>query len=309
MSLPLMLIVSLACHFCVAAAVALSYLPASPSLALTPNAPEPTKLVLHSETAPAPPAKAKLTMVATVVSTEPVAVAVPTRSKIEKLLAAVTPPPVQIQEANPNAHIAPLPPDAVLSPTPPPVLDGAKGVVFLLDISGSMYEPFNGSNRLAYARQALALRIRALKDGTPFAVALYAQSAHLSGPLVAASDATREAAVRFVMRDVDCGGGTNLPAGLAAVAPLRAGSIVLLSDGDLNMTAFNLMPNVRNAMGPAGHCAALTVVGIAPRVSVGADRLLQILADQQGGTYIAQMLESGTPLVTSVTEAAKSATQ
>jgi hypothetical protein len=304
-----MLVVSLACHVCVVAGVALSYLPALSPLAATPKTPAPTTLVLHSEIAPIPPAKAKLAVVASIASTEPVAAAVPTRPKIEKLLAAGTPAPVPVQEANPNAHIAPLPPDAVLSPTPPPVLDGAKGVVFLLDISGSMYEPFNGANRLAYARQALALRLRALKDGTPFAIALYAQRAHLSGPLVAASNATREAAVRFILQDVDCGGGTNLPAGLTAVTPLRAGSIVLLSDGDLNMTAFNLMPKVRDAMGSEGHCAALTVVGIAPRVNVGADRLLQILADQQGGTYLAQKLETGAPLVTSAANAAQSATQ
>jgi len=306
-----MLIASLTCHVCVAVAVALSYLPASTPLAVTPNATAPVTLVLHSELAPAPPTKAKIAAVATMASTEPVAVAVPTQPKVEKLLAAMTPTPapVQIQEANPNAYIAPLPPDAVLSPTPAPILDGAKGVVFLLDISGSMYEPFNGTTRLAYARQALALRLRALKDGTPFAVALYAQSAHLSGPLVAASDATREAAVRFILHDVDCGGGTNLPAGLTAVTPLRAGSIVLLSDGDLNMTEFNLIPKVRDAMGPVGHCAALTVVGIAPRVNAGNDRLLQVLADKQGGTYIAQKLETGAPLVTSAAEAPKSATQ
>ena len=237
----------------------------------------------------------------------PVPVAVPTRPKIDKVLAAATPPPAPVQEANPNAHIAPLPPDAVLSPNPPPVLDSAKGVVFLLDISGSMYEPFNGATRLAYARQAMALRIRALKDGTPFAVAVYAQSALLSGPLVAAGDATREASVRFIMRDVDCGGGTDLPAGLAAVVSLHPNGIVLVTDGDLNMTAFNLTPRVRDIMGPSGHCAALTVVGIAPRINAGDDRLLQILADKQGGTYLAQKLESSAPLVTSANEAAKSA--
>ena len=302
-----MLIASLALHVCVAGAVALSYLHvAAPSAALSQTS-APTTMLLHAEVAPVLPAKAKIAAIEAVAASEPVAVAVAERPKIEKLPATVTPTPAPVQEANPNAHIAALPPEAVLSPSPPPVLDGAKGVVFLLDISGSMYEPYNGSSRLAYARQALALRIRALKDGTPFAVALYAQRAHVSGPLVAASEATREAAVRFILRDVDCGGGTNLPAGLEAVAQLRAGSVVVVSDGDLNMTAFNLTPKVREAMGPAGHCAALTVVGIAPRVSAGAERLLQILADEQGGTYVAQKLENGTPLVTSATEAAKSA--
>lgn len=306
-SLSLTLIASLALHVCVAAAIAFGYVhEAAPALSTTDTL-TPATMVLQPEVAPVLPAKPKSAAVEVVASSEPVAVAVPSRPKIEKILAAATPTPVQ--EANPNAHIPALPPEAVLSPTPPPVLDGAKGVVFLLDISGSMYEPYNGATRLAYARQALALRIRALKDGTPFAVALYAQQAHLSGPLVEAGDATREAATRFMMRDVDCGGGTNLPACLAAVAPLRGGSVVLVTDGDLNMTAFNLMPKVREAMGAAGHCAALTIVGIAPRVSAGAERLLQNLAEKQGGMYVAQKFENGMPLVTSSADEAKSATQ
>ena len=49
-------------------------------------------------------------------------------------------------------------------------------MVFILDISGSMYEPYAGSTRLAYARQTLSRRIRALKDGTPFAITLYADA-------------------------------------------------------------------------------------------------------------------------------------
>ena len=89
-------------------------------------------------------------------------------------------------------------------------------MVFILDVSGSMYEPYAGSTRLAYARQVLSERIQALKDGTPFAITLYAERTRTSGPLVAANNATRDAAVRFIMQDVDCGGGTNLPLGFSS---------------------------------------------------------------------------------------------
>ena len=78
----------------------------------------------------------------------------PFHPSIEKAPLAATPVP----EANPNAHVAALPPEAVLSPCPAPRLDGANGVVFILDISGSMYEPYAGSTRLACARQILAGR-------------------------------------------------------------------------------------------------------------------------------------------------------
>ena len=39
------------------------------------------------------------------------------------------------------------------------------------------YEPYAGTTRLAVARQALDRQILALKDGTPFALVLYAQRA------------------------------------------------------------------------------------------------------------------------------------
>ena len=211
-------------------------------------------------------------------------------------------------EINPNAHVAVLPPEAALSPTPPPNLDGAKGIVFVLDISGSMYEPCDGTTRIACARKALALRIRELKNGTPFAIVLYAQQACASGPLVAASDVTRDAAVRFIMRDVDCGGGTNLPAGLAAATQLRTGSLVLVTDGDLNMSPYNLLPRVRDLLGSPGQGPTLTVLGIAPRLSTANDRLLQSIADQQDGSYQLEQLDSEPSLLTSTASPTKPAT-
>jgi len=220
---------------------------------------------------------------------------------VEKALSTPTimPPPALALEANPNAHVQALPPEAVLSPNLAPHLNGADGVVFLLDISGSMYEPYASSSRLVSARQTLSRRIRALKDGTPFAITLYAQRACNSGPLVAANDATREAAVHFIMREADCGGGTNLPAGFASAQQLQPGALVLVSDGDLNISAVNLAIQARGILGPKGHCPGLIIVGIAPRSDAGDDRLLQGLADQQGGTYCAEQFEGNTDLVTS----------
>jgi hypothetical protein len=170
-----------------------------------------------------------------------------------------------------------------------------------------MYEPYAGSTRLALARQELARRIEALKDGTPFAITLYAQNARNSGPLVAAGNATRDAAVRFIMRDVDCGGGTNLPAALASAAGLHTGSLVLASDGDLNIAAYKLQTAVQAILG-TGH--GLTVIGIGPRPNTTAEPLLQGLADQQGGVYIAQQFQRNSRLLTSATDstAAASAT-
>ena len=188
-------------------------------------------------------------------------------------------------EPNPNAHLPPPSPDAVLAPVAAPRLDGTKGVVFILDISGSMYEPYGGATRLAFAREDLGERVRALPDGTPFAVVLYAKTACASGPLVAANTATREAAVRFLMRDVNCNGGTDLPAGLAAARALNTGALVLATDGDLNVSGTELMLQAREILGEAGTGPSLLILGIAPRPDTTADHLLEDLAGLEGGTY------------------------
>ena len=312
-----MLIASLALHVFVAGGVALSYFhwpgaQTKPAEVLPPSA-----MVLHPEEAPALPALApalapvKVAPGPPVVTSQPVAFAPVALNKMENVIPEAAPAaaPAPVAEANPNAHVKVLPPETVLSPAPAPQLDGTNGVVFVLDISGSMYEPYAGSTRLAFARGALGRRILALKEGTPFAIVLYAQKACASGPLVAASDATREAAVRFIQRDVDCGGGTNLPAGFALAARFRTGTIVLATDGDLNTTAYSLTARTREILGPEGRSPALTVVAIAPRLKSGDDRLLQTLVDAQGGSYVAEEISGEPPLVSSADGGAKPAAQ
>jgi hypothetical protein len=305
-SFPLMVIVSLALHAGLAGGLALIYGGATIPRLASSATPSAETILLRSEATPVLPKAAP-------VPSAPAAVVVAAPLPQPP---APTPPvprtatvPVQTLalETNPNAHIRELPPEAVLAPTPPPRLNGQDGVVFILDVSGSMYEPYAGSTRLAFARQELARRIRAMKDGTPFAITLYAQSARNSGPLVAASEATREAAVRFIMRDVDCGGGTNLPAALTSATGLRIGHLVLVSDGDLNISLYNLRARAGDILGAEGHGPGLTIIGVAPRPGTMAERLLQGLADQQGGAYFVEQFDGDSPLFTSASNPTKAA--
>jgi hypothetical protein len=292
-----MLTVSLLLHAGLAAGIVLSSIRGLNPVALVSETAGPSVMLWRATAAPAqevhpsPPVKA---------IDRPLAVAEPgALPALAKALPKTTPTaPPPVLEANPNAHLQALPTEAVLSPTPAPRLNGSDGVVFILDISGSMYEPYAGSTRLAIARQTLARQIRALKDGTPFAITFYALRACNSGPLVAANEAARETAVRYLMRDVDCGGGTNLPAGLISAQQLHPGTLVLASDGDLNISAFNLTAKAHDILGPSGHGPKLAIVGIAPRASQRAERLLQDLADQQGGTYTAAQADDVRELVT-----------
>ncbi len=186
----------------------------------------------------------------------------------------------------------------LLNPGSPPRVNSAEGIVFILDVSGSMYEPFSGATRLAFARQVLAQRIKSLRDGVPFALVVYGESAQRSGPLVPANDGTRAAAIRFLAREYDLGGGTNLPSGLTLAAELDMGSIVLVTDGDLNEKQTELLPQVRGILGLAGQSPALTIVGIAPRPGTGDDEILQALAAQQGGSYFVAKLAGAPDLLT-----------
>ena len=313
-SLPVTLFASLALHLSLAAGIVFSIVHggSAPTAPATPSATTPTVTLLRSEETPAVPTPraASIRPTAPLTASAPAnAPPVPPQPDAAKKLSVEPSRPASLAlEANPNAHVRPFAPDAILSPSPAPHLNNAAAIVFILDISGSMYEPYAGSTRIALARENLCRQIRALKDGKPFAVTLYALNACASGPLVAASDATREAAVRFVMHDVDCGGGTNLPAGLAAAEQLHPGALVLVTDGDLNAPAYVLEGKSRDILGSAGHGPALAVIGIAPRDNQKASRLLQGLADVQGGSYVGAELPAPSELVTSAATVIKPAT-
>jgi hypothetical protein len=170
---------------------------------------------------------------------------------------------------------------AILAGRGGPHLTG--GVVFLLDISGSMYEPYAGVTRLALARKFIDRQIAALPNDMPFALALYGETTKSSGPLVPANDTTRAAAIQYLAQDYDCGGGTNLPAGLDVAEELRPSSIILVTDGDLNIADAKLMEEARRILGQPGP--QLSVFGIAPRDGTGDEQLLEDLVHQQAGTY------------------------
>jgi len=200
-----------------------------------------------------------------------------------------TPPPSQppdfaARRAAPSPQPTPRPAisaQTILAGRGGPNLTG--GVVFLVDISGSMYEPYAGATRLALARKFIDRQIEALPNGTPFAIALYGETTKRSGPLVPASAATRAAAEQYLAQDYDCGGGTNLPAGLDDAEELRPSSVVLVTDGDLNIADDKLMKEARRILGQPGP--RLSVFGIAPRGNTGDEQLLEDLVHQQEGSY------------------------
>jgi hypothetical protein len=200
---------------------------------------------------------------------------------------ASPPPPKQtVTSIKPLPKPAPAPtppvdPETVLAGGGGPHLDG--GVVFVVDISGSMYEAYAGATRLALARKFLNRQIAALPDGTPFAITLYGETTRRSGPLIPANKTTRNAAQYYLSQDFDCGGGTNLPAGLDTAEELHPAGLVVVTDGDLNITNDKVMSEARRILGHPGP--QLSVFAIAPRRNTEDAELLQNLVHQQVGTY------------------------
>ena len=204
--------------------------------------------------------------------------------------AALPPPPPLNAIAVKSAVTRPQPaPFMTANPTPVATSRGGSqlngGVVFLLDISGSMYEAYAGATRLALARKLLVHQIEALPDGTPFAIALYGETTRSSGALAPASAASRAAAERYLLEDFDCGGGTNLPAGFDTAEALHPASIMLVSDGDLNIADDKLLKETRRILGRPGP--QLSVIAIAPRAGTVDAQQLQEVASQQAGSYTA----------------------
>lgn len=301
--LPQMVIASLALHLGVGAGIALSYFHTKATSTGDANSDSTVNMIMLGsvETPNLSPTRASTPQASSALAgARPAPTPLPPQpppAPVKKALPPVAPTAFLALEANPNAHLRNLPPEEILSPRAAPHLDGAAATVFVLDVSGSMYEPYAGATRLAYARAAVARRINALPNGTPFAVVMYAERSRPSGPLIAASDLTREAAIRFIMQDVDCGGGTNLPDGLGWAVQLHTGKIVVVSDGDLNTTLHNLLAQTDPLLGPKGTGPALSVVGIAPRAETGDMAMLQTLADRQGGVYCTEQLDDAATLL------------
>jgi len=196
-----------------------------------------------------------------------------------------------------SPHVRPMSFDTDLAPSPAPHVDSRQGVVFILDVSGSMFESYAGTNRLAVAQQVLARSIEALPDGTPFAIVCYGERAQVSGPLVAASRRTRAAALNYLAQEFDLGGGTNLPSGLDAAETLHPGRLVIATDGDLNAAPWRILAAGRQLLEQEPR-PAVTIWAISPRPKTGDGAILRSLASQQLGHYFSATLDSSTGLLT-----------
>jgi hypothetical protein len=260
LGLPLLLLTSLSLHLLVLLAIILTTIPPRGSGRGDGLEPAGPVVILSKEISPDRPA-------------HPLSHSQPPPPPRIAHVAKSTAPPIPTPD-EPSA-------ETILAGHGGPHLDG--GVVFLLDISGSMYEAYAGATRLALARKFIRRQIEALPDGTPFAIALYGETTRQSGPLVPASAETRRAAEQYLVEDVDCGGGTNLPAGFDTAQELRPSSIVLVSDGDLNISDEKLLEETRNILGQPGP--QLSVYGVAPRAGTDDARQLEEVARQQMGSY------------------------
>lgn len=181
-------------------------------------------------------------------------------------------------------------PDWVAPSLPLPGGTGAERdtrLVFLLDVSGSMWEDLGSTNRMQQARSELIRLVRRLDSAVTFNVIVYSREARPfhARPIPATPEAKR-LAVQFLGNKHRTGGETNLASALDSALGMRPDTIVLLTDGEFNVDEEILLQEAAALRARHQPAAVLNVLAFSPRVTDGAGPMLRRLSEASGGRCI-----------------------
>ena len=266
-----------------------------PAFAARQQAPDPdeTSLLIETSSPPPPPAAQPIEA-----SSNPVPASSP--AAVPSLAAMPAPTPG-------DAAVLPSPASATLAPPPPPVprppvaaaprvsvftvTAPSSRLVYLVDVSGSMFDPLDDANPQGKSRFETATEeVRRSIDGLPadvsFNVILFADRpiALFPQPVPASPDAKRRAA-DFLGRLPDVGGGTDFLAGFDSALRMAPDSIFLLTDGGANEPEWKLLREIRALEVAAPAPSHLYAFGLTPHLDDDGDRLLEKLCLMSGGSY------------------------
>ncbi|MDR1304131.1 MAG: VWA domain-containing protein [Verrucomicrobiales bacterium] len=160
-------------------------------------------------------------------------------------------------------------------------------VVFVVDVSGSMYEKTGTATRMARVFHELEQTVWSLGAEQQFNIVLFATRAVplAPAPLPATAEHQRRAA-EFLAGEVDCGGTTNLGAGLALALTMRPDLLILLTDGEADSSPASIESQVellRKRFCPAVRICA---VGFYLAPDSAPERLLRSLSGSTHGEYV-----------------------
>ncbi len=159
-----------------------------------------------------------------------------------------------------------------------------RNLVFLLDVSGSMYPP----DRLPLVRTALRMFADTLNARDRIAIVVYAGA---SGLVLPATPGDQKERIHQAIAELEAGGSTNGAAGIQLAYDVAAKSyiknginrVILATDGDFNVGVTSQGDLIRLIEEERGRGIFLSVLG------VGRDNLkdstMQKLADKGNGNY------------------------
>ena len=266
-----------------------------PAFAARLQSPEPDETTLLVDTAPLPPPPAPRTA-----EVPPLSASVSASAGAPSLTASPAVP------APGDAAVLPAPASTALaSPPPPPrppvaaaprvslftVTAPSTRLVYLVDVSGSMFDPLDdgdpqGKSRFEAATGEVRRSIEALPADVSFNVILFADRpvALFPQPTPASPEAKRRAA-DFLDKLPDVGGGTDFLSGFDSALRMAPDSIFLLTDGGANEPEWKLLREIRALEAAAPAPSHLYAFGLTPHLDEDGDRLLEKLCLMSGGSY------------------------
>jgi phage FluMu protein Com len=156
---------------------------------------------------------------------------------------------------------------------------GPKNIVYVIDRSGSM------TDSIMYVKYELKRCIRLLRPRDQFHVIFYSSGPAVEMPmrrLLPATEANKLAAYEFIDGIVPLGQ-TDPSEALRAALALRPNTIFLLSDGEFEERIVNLVDKLNPAGG--ANNGRLVKVNTLCFIYTAGERILQTIADRNGGTY------------------------
>lgn len=163
----------------------------------------------------------------------------------------------------------------------------AQRVVYLLDISGSMWRRIDARTRYEVAREEVRRSIRSLPEHVEFNIIVFADRAEGMAPEpITANAQGKQQAEDFLSRIPTMSGLTDLVAGFNLAFTMHPDSVFLLTDGVANLPDWKILEQVRHLQKQQETATRLYAVGMAPMQNNEGDQLLRKLTRAHGGSFL-----------------------
>ncbi|MDD5260875.1 MAG: VWA domain-containing protein [Methylacidiphilales bacterium] len=159
-------------------------------------------------------------------------------------------------------------------------------VIFVIDVSGSMYEKTGPVTRLKRTFDEIKQSVATLAPEQRFDIVLFASRvASMSEKPLPATQENKIRAIRFLNSDVDVGGTTDLGAGLSTALGMSPDIVLLLTDGEANTGSTTILAETRYLRRKFCPNVEIDAVGFYLETGSVPEKLLLSLTNETKGAY------------------------